>query len=405
MLLFVAMPLMAQTDYWEPQTNFTGYVGTEFNYFNGLKGYERDYSIALSEAGFLSSYQPTRDLTITGVLVYRPNFSFEQMLNELNAQYSINNSLNLKAGRFLTPLSPMNTYYYAPVNNSATLPMIITNHEFFPLNMDAVSLNGEVGEDIRFNYNVFAGGFKNSLYQGSGAMGFFATESEYFQNQRMPAESLGYDMITDPNESLQFGGGGYLGININNFISLGAGLFSSDENITTTSRLIRFEEADEFDFDGIDMGDFDFSQWEVHDDHYVRTSSIESKIKKTSFGGNIKMHYSSFSLIGEYWQTKAKLKTFGFNTDLNLKGAYVEISNNFYINSLGSITPYLRYEYHSVPEIGASMVSDNSQEYYRYTAGVNFKPSFETTFKMEYVYYEYGSLDLGGLVLSAIFSF
>ena len=91
------------------------------------------------------------------------------MLNEANIQYKVGEKAGIKVGRFLTPLSPMNTYYYAPVNSSATLPVLVSNHEFFPLNMDAVSYNGNIGENFKISYELFAGGYRNTTWMKTGA--------------------------------------------------------------------------------------------------------------------------------------------------------------------------------------------------------------------------------------------
>lgn len=147
LLVFGVQAVQAQ-DYFEPQTNITGYISTEFNYFDNLENYRVTAGSAVSEAGMLVTYMPTSSLRLKTVFVYRPEFEFDQMLNEAFGELSMSKMVNFKVGRFLLPLSPMNTYYYAPVNTSATLPILITNHEFFPLNMDGVSINGAFGDDV-----------------------------------------------------------------------------------------------------------------------------------------------------------------------------------------------------------------------------------------------------------------
>src|SRR6056297_545498 len=167
LLLFFVLStqLVLAQNYWEPITNFTGYVSTEFNYFDELEEYDVNYGAAVSEAGILMTYQPASTFTIKGVFVYRPGYDFDKMLNEAYGEYSFSSELNFKIGRFLTSLSPMNTYYYAPVNTSATLPIIITNNENFPLNIDGASVNGSFGNDFKLNYDAFAGGYTNSTWK------------------------------------------------------------------------------------------------------------------------------------------------------------------------------------------------------------------------------------------------
>jgi hypothetical protein len=345
---------------WEPQTNITGYLATQFEYFPEIKFFNREYGIAVTEAGILASYKPIEKLEIKTVFVYRPNYSIEQMINEANAEYSFGDFLKVKGGRFLTPLSPMNTYYYSPVNHSATLPMIITNHEFFPLNINGISANGSFGDEFKIGYDAFLGGFYNTLWLQTGAVGLFGSENNYFTAVMNGDSSM--TVGSDANKSLQTGGGGHLAASYKDNITVGFGIFNSAETTQNTREGANGETITTFTY-------FD----------------------KFSYGANLKLKLNSLKLIGEYWQTKVTSPDFGDTFELEYKGGFVELSNNF-----GKITPYARYEYHSVPR---------DQDYNRYTLGFNYKPIFEITIKLEYLYYKYQELDQGGLVASLIYSF
>jgi hypothetical protein len=353
-----------ETTEWEPQKNITGYIATEFDYFKDIKYFDRNYGIAVTEAGVLASYNPIEKLSLKAVVVYRPNFTIEQMVNEANAEYKFSDYLKVKAGRFLTPLSPMNTYYYAPVNNSATLPMIIANHEFFPLNMDAVSVNGKIGENFKMDYEGFFGGFRNSLWLKTGALGIFSYENNYFQ--RVMTQDTVEFLQNDENTGMQIGGGGHLVFSYKEYVTLGFNIFNSAE-------IIKNSQTDS-------VGKITVSAYDVD---------------KLSYGANLKVKLSTFQLLAEYWKTDLSMVFYGTPLELTYKGAFVELSNSF-----GKITPYVRYEYHSVP----SMTPENTN-YYRYTGGINYKPIFETTLKLEYMYYKYQSLNLSGLVATLIYSF
>jgi len=341
---------------WEPQTNITGYLATQFEYFDGLKYFNREYGIALTEAGILASYKPLEKLEIKTVFVYRPNFSIDQMINEVNAEYSFGDFLKVKGGRFLTPLSPMNTYYYSPVNNSATLPMIITSHEFFPLNMNGISANGSFGDDFKIGYDAFLGGFYNTLWLQTGAVGLFGSENSYFAAVMNGDSSIIFG--SDANEDLQIGGGGHLTASYKDNIAVGFGIFNSAETMENT------QEGTYWYFD------------------------------KLSYGANLKLKFNTLKLIGEYWQTTVSFSFAGGTFESKYKGGFAELSNNF-----GKITPYVRYEYRSVP------VFPDDIDYSRYTVGINYKPIFETTIKLEYLYYKYQELDQSGLVATLIYSF
>lgn len=353
-LFSIAVSVTAQETTWEPQTNITGYGTLQWDYFKGVKTFDREYAIALSEAGILVNYKPTERLTLKTVFVYRPDYAFNQMLNEANAEYKVTDFLNLKGGRFLTPVSPMNTYYYAPVNVSATLPMIVTSHEFFPLNMNAVSVNGKVGDDLKFDYDVFTGGFYNSAWLKAGALGLFGTETSYFQSLFNPLNTA---LNSDVNSSLSFGGGAHVGLAVKEYATLGLNLMKATTTAKTTIPL-------------------------PTGGTYLYTSNVDF----TTTGASLKLKYSNLALTSEYWQNKLTAKSY----NLTLKGLYTELSY-----AIGKVTPYGRYEFQESLDI----------DYKRYTVGINYKPVFETTFKLEYLHYDCKTVDLDGFVAAFIYSF
>ena len=350
-VLLVSSSVKAQEE-WEPQKRFTGYISTEFNYFNDLKRYDNEYGVSLSEAGVLASYQPVKDITFKMVFVYRPDFSIDQMVNEANVQYSVSDNLRFKVGRFLTPLSPMNTYYYAPVNTGATLPVLISNHEFFPLNMDAVSVNGSVGEDFKFGYEVFAGGYDNTTWMKTGAVGFFGDEVGYFKQ----LINSPYTIDGSYNQTRNLAVGGNVRFSYQDYVKVGVSVF----NPKTEDMPVYYY--------ALDMAD-----------------SFESE--KITYGLDFKLALNNTRLTGEIWNSDM---TVNGTTDIELKGSFVELSH-----SLGKVTPYVRYEDQTT----------NDVEFQRYTGGLMYKPSFETTFKCEYLHYDHKAQDIDGLVLSLIYSF
>jgi hypothetical protein len=360
---------------WEPQKTITGYIALEGDYFKDLQYYSREYGMSVSEAGMLASYQPVKNLTLKTVFVYRPDLSIDQMLNEANAEYKINNWLNIKAGRFLTPLSSTNTFYYAPVNVSATLPMITSFHETFPLNMDAVSFNGKIGETFRVGYDVFGGGYRNSLYLTSGALGFFGAENEYFQKVSNAAYSTVNTSTT--NSTLSFGGGAHIDFSYKDYGTIGFNVFKSAKESTT-----------------INLGQGGFVPAGVNQTSSTTDTTISTQ--KLVLGTSLKFRIYTVQVEGEYWNNNVNT---GKNKLTN-EGAFVTVSNTF-----GKFTPYARFEYLKTPFTRLEDQTATSLKYNRYTAGLNFKPTFETTFKLEYLYYKYNSKDLGGLVATVIYSF
>ncbi len=135
----------------------------------------------------------------------------------------------MKVGRFLSPLSPINTFYYAPVNISATLPMITNLHEAYPMTMDALSFNGVVGNDLKFGYNIFAGGYHNTINTETGALGFFGTESDYYYALSDGPYDLDFDAL---NSTLNFGYGVHAQLSFKDMVTLGYNYTTVDpENV------------------------------------------------------------------------------------------------------------------------------------------------------------------------------
>lgn len=363
LFLIIGVSTAFSQSIWEPQTNITGYFSTEFNYFDDLEGYDYNYGAALSEAGLLINHKPTSNFTLKGVFVYRPDFKIDKMVNELSGEYKLTPYLNVKGGRFLQTLSPMNTYYYAPVNTSATLPIIVSNNEFFPLNINGVSLNGSTGNNFRFKYDVFAGSYSNDVLLATGGLGFFGTEMNYFnQLNGTAAISLG--------DFTNMAVGGSVGFAYKNFIEVGFGAFNPRNEITNAS--------------------FYAPEGYLYPESPAQSVEMELEIEKLTYGSNFKLQYNSTKLVGEIWTADMKLNMMGSSEDFDLNGYYAELSHN-----INKVTPYLRYEDQTVGDI----------DYTRFTGGINYKPTFETTFKLEYLQYNNDAGDINGLVGAFIFSF
>ncbi len=349
-LLSIGNFVFAQ-DNWEPQKRITGYISTEFNYFDNLNNYSNEYGVALSEAGILTSYRPKEDLTFKAVFVFRPDFSFNQMLNEANAQYRVSEKVTLKVGRFLTPLSPMNTYYYAPVNSSATLPVLVSNHEFFPLNMDAVSLNGNVGEGLKLSYDIFAGGYRNTTWMKTGAVGFFGDEVAYYKALIQSP----YTVDQSYNNTYNVAIGGNLGVAINEIAKVGVSVFKPK-----------------------------------NEDILLYVSALDAvsgfETEKLTYGVDYELTLNNTKFVGEIWNSDF----FVNGKNIDLKGSFIELSQ-----VINKVTPFVRYEDQTT----------NDVEFQRYTAGAIYRPSFETNFKMEYLHYAHKVQNVDGLVLSFIYSF
>ncbi len=350
MLLLVVTSVKAQQG-WEPQKRITGYISSEIDAYSELEGYDNSYGVSLSEAGILASYQPKENLTFKAVFVYRPDFSFNQMLNEANVQYKYSDLVNFKVGRFLTPLSPMNTYYYAPVNTSATLPVLISNHEFFPLNMDALSIAGHTGFDFRLSYEVFVGGYRNTTWMRTGAVGFFGDEVAYYKKKINSEYTIDESFNNTSNVAL----GGNVHLSYQDYVTVGLNVFKPrNENMAV----------------------------------FIPAINLTRTLKKEmlAYGVDFKLSLNNTIVMGEVWNSDFSMN----GTSVDLNGAFIEISQ-----CINKFTPYVRYEDQTTNDIS----------FKRYTAGMMFKPTFETTFKLEYLKYDHKVEDVDGLVLSLIYSF
>lgn len=210
--------------------------------------------------------------------------------------------------------------------------------------MDAVSFNGNIGDKFKFKYDVFAGGFRNTLWMKTGSMGLFG-----YEDTQLIKDETTVDM-PELNAQLSIGGGARIGIAYQDYIDLGFGIFRSE------------------------------------DPFFEPVSQMNMVVEKFSYGFNLKAKYSTLQLLAEAWNSTIKI----FGGESEYQGGFAELSNTF-----NKITPYARFEYHDA----AGMKFD------RYTAGISYRPIFETTMKLEYMRYEHDVTDLNGVVATLIFSF
>lgn len=366
-------------DYWEPFTNLTGYISTEFNYLDNLEDYNINYGTSVAEAGILVTYQPSLNFSIKSVFVYRPGYDFDLMLNEAFGELKTSEAVKFKVGRFLTPLSPMNTYYYAPVKTSATLPIIITNNENFPLNIDGVSINGSVGDNFKIKYDLFGGGYINSTWKRSGAIGFLGQEVPYYKNQINSQFTIGESY----NGSYNIGVGGKVSVAYQDYLEVGAGFFSpKKETMPIEIRLPA---------NALGAGS------------PAMNITSPTGIKRPTWGYNAKLKYGNTEVNAEYWTGNIQLDaiTYDFTgsgtptilsaaDEVELEGRFIQLSQR-----INRFIPYIRYEFQHTSDA----------KYKRYSAGLNFKPSFTRTVKLEYMRYDHESGNINGVVASLIYSF
>ena len=352
-------------DSWEPQKHITGYLSTQAEYIDGLKIFERNYGVSLNEAGILCTYQPLQKLTFKTTFVYRPGLLFDQMLNDAYAEWKFNSNIGIKFGRFLTPLSPLNLAQYAPMNNAASLPMLVTHHNMYPMHVDGISLNGSIGELVKLNYNVFAGGYFDAGYLAFDPIGYAGKEVLYTEALEVNGK---FDADVKTADMALFGAAGaHLALNFNDVFNIGLNSFLGG----TDKYVNPYDSASVAEAGNTNVGNG----------------------TKHAFGFDAKLKISKFQLSGEQWFGKLSAVN---EPSQDISGGFYELNGTF-----GNFTPYLQFERHLMYDL----------HYSRYVAGLNFKPTFETTFKLEYFNFAFdGNEDLAkysmnGLIASIIYSF
>jgi hypothetical protein len=294
------------------------------------------------------------------------------MINEVSGEYAFSDMFKIKGGRFLTPLSPVNSFYFAPVNVGITLPMLISHHEYYPLNLNGLSVNGNFGGQFKINYNVFAGGYYTSLWKGTGPLNFFGNEDDYFRK----LDHLQLYSSLMQAENLNFGGGGHLGLAFSDYVEVGVNYFTSKPEY----------------FANMDT---------------VPDPSNTSGATRNITGLNFKLHYNFIQITGEQWWSNLEITNIpiGFNPATfqliygtgksKLKGSFYELTCNY-----KTLTPFVRYEYHKAYNIDLTDLI-----FHKYSFGLNYKPRYEINLKCEVVHYDHPKHKIDGILASLIYSF
>jgi hypothetical protein len=361
----ISLGLFAQDEQWEAQKHITGYVSTQAEYINNLKIFERNYGVALGEAGLLCTYQPLQKLIFKTTFVYRPGLLFDQMLNDAYGEWRFNDRIGTKIGRFLTPLSPVNLAQYAPMNIAASLPMLVTHHNMYPMHIDGLSLSGSTGDNIKFSYNIFGGGYFDAGYLSFDPIGYSGKEILYTEAMET-GEKVDFDVKTA--DMALFGAlGAHIDFDFNDIIHIGFNSFFGG----TDKYVNPFDSVSVAMAEGTNIG----------------------KGTKHAFGLDAKLKIANFQFSGEHWIGNLSAVN---EPSENISGGFYELNGKF-----GNFTPYIQYERHLMYDL----------HYSRYVGGLNLKPSFETTFKLEYFHFVFdGNDDLGkyqmdGVMASFIYSF
>lgn len=352
-LLGAVLSFSAFSQEWEPQTHVTGYINavaewTDVEFVDqkifGSNGFNKNYAIGLSEVGLLATYKPTENIEFKGTMVYT-NYTFHvsQIFVEAYGMYHFNDLLKFGVGRFLTPLSPVNLYFYAPLNPSGAVPMLVSHHFMFPQSISGFQLNGEYDfGSVKAGYAGTLGSYPYINHFESGVLGLQAQEDSH--------AGLGYyDTEADKiNRYFCATGRGYA--IINNMLTIGANYFTADaQQVKQIGNSFKY---------------------------YPST--------KYTYGFDVHLDFHPIKVNAEYWGGKQQttkdgdkeLEADGFDPKVinEYKGYYGEIIYNHDV-----FKPFVRYDY--IQDITINGLGFPAEAI---TVGIAVRPRFETLIKLEY---------------------
>lgn len=365
LIITFGLNLKAQ-DEWTPRLHVTGYVNTigEYTDFQPYVDENVNIGVGLSEVGFLASYKPLEKLEVKTTLVYSHQLAdIQSMVVEAYGMYTYSEKLRIGAGKFLTPLSPINQYFYAPLNPSGVLPMIVSHHFLTPQSIAGLQVAGEFGADMKLGYNVTYGNYTTIGHIRSGIIGL------------MGAEDIGAlaPVLENEKQNYDLGGSARIYGNYNNLITLGLNYFQG-----TRATLI-------------------YTEIDIQDGELVGTGYMQTR--KNSVGVDFHLDVNSaLKVNAEYWMatnnSKDKLSTIDPNTGMpgapeevkfKYKGYYGEV-----LYTVGTLTPFVRFEY--VDDYNMlGKVAGADIEAFRgnikissFGAGIAYRPIYEIMLKLDY---------------------
>ncbi len=324
----------------EQKVHVTGYINTVAEYSDCIN-LKKDWAVGLSEVGFLTSYKPADKLEFKTTLVYTHyTFHVSQLFVEAYAQYSFGDEFKFGAGRFLTPLSPVNLYFYAPLNPSGVVPMLVSHHFLFPQSISGLHLHGVAGlaEGFKLGYNFTLGTYPYINHFESGVLSIQAQEDSY--------PSFGYYDTENDKINKYLCGTARAYATISDAFTLGVNYFKADAQQVTQDSLGRFI-------------------------YYPST--------KYTYGFDAHLQLGDLKLNAEYWGGKQQTTP---KTDA-LLGQHIENKYTAYYGEViwdGEVyKPFVRYDF--IEDVNVNKVGLPTTAM---TVGLAFRPRFETLIKLEY---------------------
>ncbi len=363
---YIGVSFSQDSDEWTTQTFVTGYFAlngelVDLPVFKDVKGTNK--AIGIGETSVLTSIQPLEKIKINAVFTYKPRYEWAEVITELNGVWMLSEKFNIKAGRFLLGLHPANNQYYAPMNVGISLPIFVTNHSLFPLNINGLSLNGKfmMSDNFSFGYDFSAGQYTKRSRTEDGLLGFFGRDGVYFSTNATQI-SMMIAQIEAQEYGLQnnnfFGTANKLCIKLFDKITLEGASFYSNEKLSVSPN---------------------------------DSTTFTTKTEIFNNGANLIVDISSFHLKGGAWfgsEVPDDLTHFQtYKTQLYYGELYYNIKQ---------VTPYTKVE----------VVNGRSKDFNRVTLGINIRPIYEFTFKAEVIRYMQDYVDdFNVFQISLVYSF
>ena len=141
-LLSFSKMVISQVE-WEAKAHFAGYINAVTEYCDN-PDFDNKFSSGISELGFLSNHKPFKNIELKGTLVYnQQTFFIDQILMEAYGIFHMDEMFKIGLGRFVTPLSPINLYFYEPLNTMSFSSVQFSQNQIFPQNITGIQLAGE----------------------------------------------------------------------------------------------------------------------------------------------------------------------------------------------------------------------------------------------------------------------
>lgn len=342
-LVFIVLGLFTiesvAQEQWEPRTHVTGYINAVAEY-SDQENLKKEYAVGLSEIGLLASFKPLEKLEFKATMVYTHyTFHISQIFVEAYGSYNFDERFNLGVGRFLTPLSPVNLYFYAPLNPSGVVPMLVSHHFLFPQSISGFQFNGKFDLGlVDLGYNFSAGSYAYINHFEGGVLSIQAQEDSY--------PSFGYYDTEADKINNYICGTGRLYADINDMVLIGANYFTGDAQQVT-------QETD---------GSF-----------------VYHPSTKYTYGFDVHLNVANFKVNAEYWAGKQETTK---ETDAIL-GQHIENEYESYYGEViydgDMLKPFVRWDFiKDVTVNGVGLPTDAA------TIGIAFRPRFETLLKLEY---------------------